>query len=160
MVNVLFVCLGNICRSPMAEALFNHKLKDRGLADRITGESAGTAHWHIGDPPDPRTIEVVEKNGIKIQHRGRQITGGEIEKYDWILAMDAENYRDIMKLVDPKPVKVSVRMMREFDRERSGKNVPDPYYGDEDDFEEVFEMLSESCGILIDHLVQTYGYTP
>ena len=86
MKKILFVCLGNICRSPMAEAIFNHKVKEKGLSDQYKGDSAGTANYHIGDQPDPRTVETVAKNGIKIHHYGQQFQRSHADEFDYLIA--------------------------------------------------------------------------
>ncbi len=154
MVNVLFVCLGNICRSPLAEGIFKKLVKERGLDSFITIDSAGTSNWHINDPPDIRTVEIAEKHGIDLDHLGQQISDKDLEKYDYVIAMDSENYENIQKLkYDPALQKAEVILMRDFDSQRSGADIPDPYYGGEDGFQLVYDLLEESLQNFLDHIV-------
>jgi protein-tyrosine phosphatase len=149
---VLFVCLGNICRSPLAEAIFKHKIRERKLANSFEGDSCGTANYHIGDTPDQRTIKNAEKNGVKIDHVGRQLTERDIESFDYILAMDKSNYNNIFKLANAEEHADKIHMMRDFDTDTKGGEVPDPYYGAERGFQEVFEILDRSLDGFIDYL--------
>jgi protein-tyrosine phosphatase len=151
-ISVIFVCLGNICRSPLAEAIFNHKIRKMGLSDKILASSAGTAHWHIGESPDPRTIEVAERNGVPVQHRGYQLKPSDFNDYDYFLAMDDDNFREVSLSHDRFKSVAGVYRMRDFDDDKSGTDVPDPYYGDMDDFEYVFKILDEACGHFVDFL--------
>ena len=151
-INVIFVCLGNICRSPLAEAIFKQKLKKAALEDKITCSSAGTAHWHIGEQPDMRTIEVAGNHGVPVDHKGNQLKPGQYSDYDYFIAMDRDNYQDIRSNRKSIPADSKVFMMREFDINNSGLDVPDPYYGDMEDFEHVFEILDESCDNFIEFL--------
>lgn len=150
MKKILFVCLGNICRSPMAEAIFNHKIQEKGLSEHFIGDSAGTASYHIGDQPDPRTVETVAKNGIKIHHYGQQFKRNHAEEYDYLLAMDSSNQRNMLNELGEtgKPV----YLMRDFDPISKG-DVPDPYYGGINGFDQVFEILDRSIDHFIDHLI-------
>ena len=143
--SILFVCLGNICRSPLAEAIFNHRAKELGLAWR--SDSCGTANYHVGDLPDERTIFVAQKNGMAMDHRGRQFSESDFELYDLILAMDASNYRNILR-VGSQEFHHKVKMLRDFDPQGRG-DVPDPYYGTHRDFDEVFEILDRSIRNLL-----------
>lgn len=152
---VLFVCLGNICRSPLAEAIFKHKIKERKLTGLFEGDSCGTANYHIGDTPDERTIRNAGKNGVKIDHVGRQLTERDIESFDYILAMDESNYNNIFKLSNAEEHADKIYMMRDFDTEAKGGEVPDPYYGGERGFQEVFEILDRSIDGFIDYLQES-----
>ncbi|HLF35880.1 MAG TPA: low molecular weight protein-tyrosine-phosphatase [Cyclobacteriaceae bacterium] len=152
----MFVCLGNICRSPLAEAIFNHKVKNRGLEKVIIADSSGTSHWHIGDLPDPRTIETAAGHGIQINHRGRQFKPDDTKIYDYIIAMDKDNRVEIDSIMKNRQSKARVLMMGDFDRNSSGTDIPDPYYGDKMDFQEVFRLLDESCENLVKYLVDTH----
>jgi protein-tyrosine phosphatase len=98
MVKVLFVCLGNICRSPLAEGIFKHRVREAGLEKKILVDSAGTSGWHIGDPPDPRSIDVARENGIKLDSFGRKAVREDFQNFDYIIAMDKENYTDLKRL--------------------------------------------------------------
>ena len=141
---VLFVCLGNICRSPLAEAIFKHKVTSRNLTDLFDIDSCGTSNYHIGDIPDPRTFAIASKHGITIDHIVRQFTLEDLESYDYILAMDNNNFQNILRLSNDAAYKEKVFMMREFDSLGKGMEVPDPYWGKETEFQEVFDILDRS----------------
>ncbi len=142
MKKVLFVCLGNICRSPLAEAIFWHKVKSRGLTEVYYAESCGTANYHIGDQPDHRTIKNALKNGVTIDHVGRQLCTEDFEKFDEIFVMDRSNYSNALRIAGIH--KGKLKMMRSFDPNGKDDEVPDPYYGEEKDFQDVFEILERS----------------
>lgn len=143
-MKILFVCLGNICRSPMAEAIFRHKIHLLGLSDSIHTNSAGTAGYHIGSKPDHRTIEILRQNGIETSHRAEQVTHLH-EDYDHIVAMDHSNLYNLKNLFPDR----DILLMRDFDPQNPGTEVPDPYYGDLSDFQEVYEILDRT----IDHFI-------
>lgn len=154
-IHVLFVCLGNICRSPLAEAIFKHKVKQKGWSDRIEADSCGTGNYHIGDAPDPRTLANAKENGITIDHCGRQLIRQDLVDFDYILAMDKSNYRNILLLLDNEEHSPKVRLMREFDPEGKGE-VPDPYFGEEKGFQEVFDILDRTMDEFLNYLEQQY----
>lgn len=143
MVKVLFVCLGNICRSPLAEAIFKHKIMQRGIQSKFEASSCGTADYHVGEPPDLRTIKVALKNGIAIEHLGRQFATIDLEYYDYILAMDKSNYFNILRHDLKGAYSKKVFLMRDFNNMK-GAEVPDPYYGGDAGFQEVFDILDQS----------------
>ena len=147
MIKVLFVCLGNICRSPLAEAIFKHKVEKLGLSDRIQSDSAGTSNYHIGEDPDHRSIQVAIRHQVPITHKGRQLHHKDGETFDYILAMDKTNHRDIIHMLADRPE--GLYLMREFDEQAKGADVPDPYYGGEDGFEQVFGMLDRSLDVFL-----------
>ncbi len=157
MVNVLFVCLGNICRSPLAEGIFKKLVKNAGLDALIFSDSAGTSRWHIDEPPDRRTIRIAEKNGIDLDHLGKQVLTEDLEKFDYILAMDNENYEEIIRFKDSEVFqKAKIMLMRDFDNQQSGADIPDPYYGGPDGFQMVYDLLEESLANFLESLVKAH----
>lgn len=152
------MCLGNICRSPLAEALFKHKVEHRNLEAFLEIDSCGTAGYHIGEPPDFRTIRNALKNGVKIDHLGRQLAEEDLEYYDYILAMDHSNYDNILRLPNASGHRNKIRLMREFDPDNRNAEVPDPYYGGEKGFQEVFDILNRSSESFLDHLVKEHRF--
>jgi protein-tyrosine phosphatase len=154
MKKVLFVCLGNICRSPMAEGVFNRLIKERGLEGSISCDSAGTAGYHIGELPDFRTRKVCELNNTPLNHRGRKISKEDIQEFDLLLAMDQANYYDILHQLSIKELdQKKVRLMRSYELGAENGEVPDPYYGDMQDFHNVFAMLEKACRGLLEELI-------
>lgn len=142
MVKILMVCLGNICRSPMAHGIMESKLPP----DQFYVDSAGTANYHIGDMPDRRAIATARKHGIDISYqRGEQFRTSFFDKYDHIYVMDRYNYEDIMSMTRTHSDAVKVKLILEEDEASTIKQVPDPYYGDESDFEYVFNLLDQVC---------------
>ncbi|MDZ7606981.1 MAG: low molecular weight protein-tyrosine-phosphatase [Cyclobacteriaceae bacterium] len=157
MIKVLFVCLGNICRSPLAEGIFKHQVKMAGLEKKIMVDSAGTSGWHIGHSPDPRSVDIAEKNGIILDSLGRKAVAEDFKEFDYILAMDRENFRDLDNLqISSSDRKAQLSLMRDFDDISRGDNVPDPYYGGADGFRKVYEMLDRSCANLLKEIISTH----
>jgi protein-tyrosine phosphatase len=153
MVKVLFVCLGNICRSPMAEGLFVHLVSKAGLSDEIRVDSCGTGGWHAGEKADGRMRETARKHGIELTSIARQIRYSDFAEFTYIITMDYSNHGDVMTLRDQAPGAVSqVFLMRDFDEQGEGQGVPDPYYGGRDGFEEVYQMLLRSCRELLAYI--------
>lgn len=150
---ILFVCLGNICRSPLAEAIFKHRLKQRGIEDQFEVDSCGTANYHIGDPPDSRTIANAQRHGITIDHIGRQLQAEDLDYFDLILAMDKSNLANIFRLQNKEEQIGKITLMREYDPLQNGEEVPDPYYGGEKGFQNVYEILDRSTESLLDKLM-------
>jgi protein-tyrosine phosphatase len=142
---VLFVCLGNICRSPTAEGVMRRVVRDEGLEDEIEVESAGTGGWHVGAPPDARATEAAARRGVELSGAARRFDPRrDFERYDLILAMDAENRRDVLALAPDDAARAKVRMFRPGDLD-----VPDPYYGGEDGFEDVLDLVEEAATELL-----------
>ncbi|MDF9798314.1 protein-tyrosine phosphatase [Catalinimonas alkaloidigena] len=153
MINVLFVCLGNICRSPMAEAVFNKLIEDNNLQDRIRCDSAGTSDYHIDEPPDSRTIEVVNAKDLSLDHKGRQFLSKDFDDFNYIIAMDEENKKNILKLEYMRePKHYQVFLMREFENDASDLNVPDPYWSGQDGFMIVYDILQKSAQNLLAYI--------
>jgi protein-tyrosine phosphatase len=158
MIRVLFVCLGNICRSPLAEGIFKKLVNEAGLESVIESDSAGTSRWHIDEPPDTRSIQIAARNNIRLDHLGKQVLRNDLNKFDYILAMDTDNLENILKLEVPgQEYRAKVMLMREFDDERSGADIPDPYYGGENGFQHVFDLLEESLGNFLGFLTREHG---
>jgi len=150
---LLFVCLGNICRSPAAENIMNYHIAQRGLGDVMTCDSAGTSSYHIGSPPDRRMTQAAQQQlGITLQGRARQFTAGDLQQFDWILAMDRENYRDILALDTGNQYADKVRLMCSYCRHHEQQDVPDPYYGGAEGFRYVIELLDDACAGLLDSI--------
>ncbi|MBX7126367.1 MAG: low molecular weight phosphotyrosine protein phosphatase [Cyclobacteriaceae bacterium] len=144
MKKVLFVCLGNICRSPMAEAIFNRLMQERNLSGQYESDSCGTGNYHIGDQPDPRTIKACLSQGTPIRHACRQATALDLEVFDVIFAMDASNKYNLGKLANAGHHAQKIFLMRDFDPEAPGTDVPDPYWGTDENFLEVYQILERS----------------
>jgi len=149
--HVLFVCLGNICRSPMGEGLFLHLLEERNLSDKYVVDSAGTANYHVGERPDNRMLRTAEEHGVYLPSKARHAVSSDFKDFDVILAMDQSNY-DNLNQIKPNDATADLLKMRDFDEENKGGDVPDPYFGGADGFEEVFQILKRSCNNLIDFL--------
>ena len=149
-VKVLFVCLGNICRSPLGAAIMKKKVAEKGLASVVEVDSCGTSNYHIGDNADPRTLASASKHGVPMEHCARQLTAGDLDTFDYIFAMDSNNYQNIMRLANGRDVAEKVKLMRAFDPLSKGGDVPDPYHGGEKDFQEVYDILDRSIGNFID----------
>ncbi len=152
MKKVLFVCLGNICRSPAAENLFNHLVAQEGLQHHIVCDSAGTAGYHTGAPPDRRMREAAAKRGLTFVGAARQLRREDLAEFDLILAMDKSNYRDILQLDPRGEFQDKVKMMCDFCTRHREKEVPDPYYGGPEGFERVLDLLEDACQGLLQFL--------
>jgi protein-tyrosine phosphatase len=152
-MRLLFVCLGNICRSPTAEGVMRHVLCEEGLEDAVEVDSAGTGAWHVGNGPDERSAAAALRRGIRLDGAARQVAGGDFEAFDLVLAADGSNRRALLELASDDESRAKVRMLREFDPEAGGDlDVPDPYYGGERGFDDVLDIVERSCRGLLDHL--------
>lgn len=162
-IGVLFVCMGNICRSPLAEGLFIHLARERRALERFRVDSAATGGWHAGSPPDPRSLEVARRYGVTLDSRARQVRPAvdfvepdEKDGFHWILGMDRDNCERLIMLGAPED---RVRLLRSFDPALAGEapdspllEVPDPYYGGPEGFERMYEMIHAACRGLLDQL--------
>ena len=153
-ISVLFVCLGNICRSPAAEAIFINLLKKKGLEDGFIVDSAGTGSWHIGKKSDSRMRIAAERRGITILSKARQITSHDFDKFNYILAMDNSNFRDINVLKSKTSASdfVSIRKIQDFRSVFKDQEVPDPYFGGDEGFDHVLDILEDSVGGLLESI--------
>ena len=149
---VLFVCSGNICRSPLAEAIFRHQAEAAGLEGRFAIDSAGTHGWHEGDPADPRARRVGQRRGVKVTSIARPVVASDFERFDLIVAMDRGHLRELRGRC-PTSLRSRIRLMREWDDPQDGDHdVPDPYYDGEEAFERVFDLLETCCRRLLAEL--------
>lgn len=151
-MRILMVCLGNICRSPLAEGILRKKIEERNLDWYV--DSAGTSSWHVGEQPDPRSILTAKKHGIDITNqRARQLKPADLDRFDMILAMDHSNYREIIRYALTEEQKAKVHLIMNFLSPGCNEAVPDPYW-DDDGFEKVYGMLNEACERLIDQFTK------
>lgn len=147
MINVLFVCLGNICRSPMAEAVFRDMVQKKGWGDKILVDSAGTGDWHLGEPPHEGTRELLTSKNISYDGlKARQVIDKDLEEYDYIIGMDAKNIGDLQRLAGNVPMKHVARLM-DYVPEGQIEDVPDPYFTG--NFDEVYDLVVEGCKALL-----------
>jgi len=152
---ILFVCLGNICRSPTAEGIFRHLATQRGVAHRFYVDSAGTNGFHEGDGSDSRTLAAAKRRGVSWSHRSRPVRADDFESFDLLIAMDARNVRDLHASAPSEAARAKVVLLRSFDAEAAGDlDVPDPFYGGATGFEDVLDLCERSCGALLDRLVE------
>ena len=150
MVHVCIVCLGNICRSPTAEGTLRHLVARENLAHAITVVSRGTGDWHVGDPPDVRTAETARARGIVLTGRAALFTEHDLERSDWVLPVDTSNLRVIERMARSPEQSKKVRLLRSFEEGAPpGAEVPDPYYGGPDGFEEVFDICMRASEGLV-----------
>lgn len=154
MIKVLFVCLGNICRSPLGEGLFRHHVTLAGLEDRFVIDSAGTGNWHVGEQPHVDSQRVARNNGIDLScQRARQIRPEDLLEFDYILAMDSQNHMDILGLHTASQATAVIKRMMDFAPERGLGDVPDPYFGGPEGFEYTYELLDEASRGLLEHIL-------
>ena len=148
-ISVLFVCMGNICRSPMAEGVFRQMVEAAGLAERIHIDSAGTHAYHVGEPPDPRAQETAARRGIELaEQRARRVSREDIALFDFILAMDQDNLSILHDIAEPEH-RERIRLFMEFAPDMKIREVPDPYYGGQGGFDRVLDLVeAASAGLL------------
>ena len=149
--SVIFVCMGNICRSPMAASVLRLELERAGLT-HVQVSSAGTGGWHVGDPADRRAQAALARRGYPTEHRAQQFKPGWFDEYDLVVAMDRDNLKDLRRLAPSRSRADDLRLMLEFDPEAESVDVPDPYYGSAGDFDQVLDLLEPACRGLVAHL--------
>lgn len=151
-VGILFVCLGNICRSPTAEGVFRFKAAQRGLADRLRIDSCGTGHWHVGEPPDRRAQQAARERGYDLSAlRARQVSPPDFQQFDYILAMDSENLANLKRMAPPEYAG-HLGLFLDFAPGHEGEAVPDPYYGGDEGFSQVLDLIEQASEGLLNHL--------
>jgi protein-tyrosine phosphatase len=155
---LLFVCLGNICRSPSAENIMNQLISEAGLGAKIICDSAGTSGYHIGAAPDRRMNMAANKRSLELVGQSRKLKPSDLLNFDLILAMDRENYQDILYLDREGKYEDKIRMMCDFATTKPDKEVPDPYYGGADGFDYVIDLLYDACTGLLNYVVNTEEY--
>jgi protein-tyrosine phosphatase len=152
-IRILFVCLGNIVRSPLAENMFQHLASQAGVGDRYEADSAGTGAWHVGESPDERMRRVAARRGLLYDGNARQFSSSDFDRFDLIVAMDQDNRANLLAQARSQSDKEKIRLMREFDSLGTLQaEVPDPYYGDLRGFEEVYDIVERSCKGLLEAL--------
>ena len=154
-MRLLFVCLGNICRSPTAEGTMRALVEEAGLGRQVQLDSAGTGAWHVGEPPDRRAIVAARARGIELHGAAREVTRTDFDDFDLVLAMDRSNMRALRRLAPSEEAREKVRLLREFDPASAGAadlDVPDPYYGAAGGFDEVLDLVHAACAGLLDRI--------
>ena len=155
-ISVLFCCMGNICRSPTAEAVFRHKVEQAGLVGHFHIDSAGTHDYHIGEAPDARTQRAAKQRGYEMSHlRGRQVEAGDFLRFDYVLAMDEANL-SILKRLRPRDAQSHLGLFLEFAECHDEREVPDPYFGGEEGFERVLDMVEDAADGLLQYIRQKH----
>jgi protein-tyrosine phosphatase len=160
-MRILFVCMGNICRSPTAEAVMRRLLRAEGLEQAVAIDSAGTGGWHAGDPPDARAVAAARSRGVVVEGAARQVIADDFDRFDLVLAMDRENERELLARAPDDEARAKVRLLREFDPAAVAAgdlDVPDPYYGGPHGFDRVLDLVEAACRGLLDE-VRSAGAT-
>jgi protein-tyrosine phosphatase len=159
-VRISFVCLGNICRSPTAEAVMRHLVAAAGLQDVILIDSAGTGDWHVGEPRDKRSAAVGQRRGMPLGGRARNFVAADFARFDHVLAMDRQNLENLRNLAPDADARAKVALLRSFDPAVAAGDddeVPDPYFGGPEGFDHVFDVCLAACTGLLAHLRRTHG---
>jgi protein-tyrosine phosphatase len=153
MTRICFVCLGNICRSPTAEGIFRHLVAQRGREAEFFIDSAGTAAWHVGKPPNDRSTAAAARRGIRLSGAARAFTAADFERFDYVIAMDTDNHADLAAMARTGAARSRLHLMRDFDPDSPRRSsVPDPYYGGTRGFEEVLDICQRACEGLLAHI--------
>lgn len=155
MIRILFVCLGNICRSPMAEAVLVYRVREAGLQNQIEVDSAGTGDWHIGDAPHKGTLQILKTKGIEHPMQARQIIASDGDEFDYLLVMDDQNERDVRAVAAGR---ARIARLLDYLPDAQNKNVPDPYFTG--DFDAVYQMVSAACDNLLAQICEQHGLSP
>lgn len=151
-VRVLFVCMGNICRSPLAHGLFEHMVREAGLGEHIQVDSAGTHAYHVGEPPDPRSQETARRRGVDLSgQKARRVSERDFEEFDYVLAMDKDNYL-LLQDICPPGRESRLRLFLDFAPELPETEVPDPYYGGASGFERVYDLVEAAARGLLEEI--------
>lgn len=154
---VLFVCMGNICRSPAGENVFRHAVKEAGLEHLISCDSAGTINYHTGKPPDRRMSSTIKSRGIPVEGSARHFTKADFQGFDLILTMDDDNRRDVLAQASTPEEEAKVKPFTEFCEHHELEEVPDPYYGGDEGFELVADLMDDGCAGLVEHVRKIVG---
>ena len=158
MIRVCFVCLGNICRSPTAEGVMQHLVSQQHLEDQITAESAGTAAYHVGELSDVRSREEALRRGVRLESRARQFQAADFGRFDYVLAMDTENFSDLARLTADPEERAKLSLLRSHSPGNSDSlDVPDPYYGDDNGFARVYDICEDACRELLRQIAEKHG---
>ncbi|MDG1479385.1 MAG: low molecular weight phosphotyrosine protein phosphatase [Myxococcota bacterium] len=158
MTRICFVCLGNICRSPTAEGIFRHLVAQHGRTGQFAIDSAGTAAWHVGKPPDTRSTAAAAQRGIRLTGAARAFTAADFERFDLVIAMDDNNHAVLSRMATTDAARRRLHRMRDFDPDSPpGASVPDPYYGGEHGFEDVLDICQRACEGLLEVLLEGPG---
>ncbi len=157
---ILFVCMGNICRSPAGEGVFRKVVADRGLAHAIDVDSAGTIGYHTGEPPDPRMRKAASRRGYRLDSLARQIQPRDLDRFDLIIAMDRDNLRDIRSMDPSKRHREKIHLLCDFVPDCPTQDVPDPYYGGTAGFEAVLDLIEQAAEGILYHLQTGDGAAP
>ena len=156
-IRVMFVCLGNICRSPLAEGVFRKLVREHGLEERFEIRSSGTGDWHVGHPADRRMRKTAERYAVDLaSHAGAQLGAADLERCDYLFAMDKSNLHDVLFLDRDDRFGHKVRLFREFDPEPDDYQVPDPYYGGEEGFDQVYAIVDRTARTLLHRLIDEH----